>query len=593
MSAIQARYYDNFLCQSLVRAIITSSYLLERGLTHLHSIYQALIDSLGITTDTPTIISTNRAWWDPQKGSAIVVWAGGEQDIAQQLSLALASVRQRKNLNSFERWRKVGYAPYTVIVLMPENSNHLPALIGAWAKRKAEVANSINSPKDDKTKHTFSNDSEYSQKGSTVASTLETFGLGRIASLFGLSDDQPIELQEDESEVYDKQSPSRSSKRRLSIGGWTASDVVGYGRDMLKGLRIGETEQTGIGAVIPVVVDTSTPSGLQHAQSTVQAYCVSHDLLLRALVLIPSIMQQPKQTIVRQKLPQRKPKATSPSFHTTHEKLNQLAKSTEKTLGTDIGETLNLLATLLPIVRSDGGRIIGLVPSAARIPVPREPREVGINDDVQAPKAQTATSDEMQYNITRTALLTMWNEVRETLQAEGVVTSLVHMMPYPASHQTSHQQISNKNLLGFGQIVHHNSFVLRVLGNLFSIIKEEAQQASQSILLISLASLYGIPPPVKPSSAQQPIYPGLAGWQQEVSQDKYAYSHNSSKINIELQECPKLLLDTMKSALVRTCPRKDYSVGLGPHIESIWKYVPGHSIIDGVLMDLMQSLPVD
>lgn len=591
MSAIQSRYYDNILCQSLVRAIITSSYLLERGLTHLHSIYQALFDSLGITTDTPTIRSTSRAWWDPKKGSAIVVWAGGEQDIAQQLSLALASVRQRKNLSNFERFRKSGYAPYTVIILMPENSNNLPALIGAWAKRKAEVANFI-SPKDQKAKHTFSHDSEESQKGSTVASTLEIFGLGRIASLFGLSEEQ-LELPEDGHEAYGKHSPSRNSKRRLSFGGWTASDVVGYGVDMLKGLRIGESEQTGIGAVIPVVVDTSTPSGLQHAQSTVQAYCVSHDLLLRALILIPSIMQQPKEPIVRQKLPQRKPKATSPSILKTHEKLNELAKSTEKTLGTDIGETLNLLATLLPILRNDGGRIIGLVPSAVRIPTPREPKEVGINDDIHAPKSHTATSDEMQYEITRNALLTMWNEVRKTLFAEGVITSLVHMMPYPASCPTALQQMNNKRLFGFSQTVHHNSFVVRVLGNLFSIIKEEAQQATQSILLISLATLYGIPPPVKPSTAQQPIYPDLAGWQQEVSQDRNAFSQNSSKINIELQECPKLLLDTMKSALVRTCPRKDYSVGLGPHIESIWKYVPGHYIIDGVLMDLMQSLPVN
>ena len=601
MSGIQARYYDNVFCQYLVGAIITCSYLLERGLSHLYSIYYSFFDSIGFTTDTPTITTSNRAWWDPQKGSAIVIWAGGEQEIAQQLSLALASVRQRKNLNGLERWRKVGYAPYTVIVLMPENPNHLPALIGAWAKKKAEVANTI-THKDKKAKAVFTDEeneesnSMEETKSSTISSVLQTFGLGKIAKLFGHSEQTLIELPGDDSDSNATPSTSPNSKRRLSFGGWTASDVVGYGRDMLKGLRIGEMEQTGIGAVIPVIVDTSTPSGLQYAQSTVQAYCVSHDLLLRALILIPSVMQQRKQPIIPAKnTPQRKPNATSPSASIIHEKLNKLAKSTEKTLGTDIGETLNLLATFLPIVRNDGGRIIGLVPSAARIPVPREPKEVGINDDIQAPKTQLATLDDIQYKITRTSLIAMWNEIRQTLLAEGVQTSLVHMMPYPSTYPISNEmQTSHKrNILGFSEPRNHNSFMIRILGNIFSSIKEESQQAIQSILLITLATMYGIPPPVKPSIDQQPIYPDLAGWQKEITQEGNSVPQSSSTVNIELQECPKLLLDTMKSALVRTCPRKDYSVGLGPHVESIWKYVPGHSIINDTLMDLMQSLPVN
>jgi uncharacterized FlaG/YvyC family protein len=584
MSAIQARYYDNVICQSLVGAIITSSYLLERGLSHFYSFYQSVIDSLGITTtDAPIIKTTNRAWWDTQKGSAIVIWAGGEQDIAQQLSLALASVRQRKNLSRFERFGKFGYSPYTVIVLMPENSNHLPALIGAWAKKKAEVANSFTTTKDQKSGFS-SKESDKNKESSSITSLLEIFGLGRIVNLFGIfSNDDETLLAEDEDEK--QSSPLRNSKRRLSIGGWTASDVVGYGRDMLKGLRIGESEETGIGAVIPVVVNTATASGLQHAQSTVQAYCVSHDLLLRALILIPSIMQQEKQQ--QPKIPQRKSKATSPSLPTTHEKLNELAKLTEKRLGTDVGETLNLLATLLPIIRNDGGRVIGLIPSAARIPIPHQSKEVGINDDIQAPKSQAATTDEIQYKITRSSLITMWKEIRQILLVEEVTTSLVHMMPYPASPSIPTQQINKKNIRGFSEIKHHNSFALRVLGNIFSSIKEEAQQAIQSILLITLVAIYGIPPTVRPENDQQPIYPDLTGWQQEGNQP---LQKSSSKINLELQECPKLLLDTMKSAIVRSCPRQDFSVGLGPHFESIWNYVPGHSIIDAALSDFMKSL---
>lgn len=597
MNAIQSRYYDNFICQSFVRTALTSSNLLERGLSHFCSFYQSSIDSLGLTTSETTVVSTSRAWWDPKKGSAIVIWAAGEQDIAHHLSLALASVRQRKNLSPLQQW-KSGNAPYTVIVLMPENSNHLPALIGAWAKRKAQVANTI-TRKDQKAKdYSFSKENDETQEigensNFSFTSTLDMFGLGKVASFLRLSDDPMMQIQEDDTEMYDdKYTSTRSSKRKLSIGGWTASDVVGYGRDMLKGLRIGETEQTGIGAVIPVVVDTATPSGLQHAQSTVQAYCVSHDLLLRALVLIPSIMQQDKQpVVVESKFPKRKSKASSPSISTIHEKLNQLAKSTEKSLGTDIGESLNLLATLLPIVRNDGGRIIGLVPSAAHIPTPRERKEAHINDDIYAPKEETATSDEMRYNIIRTSLIAMWKEVRQALLSEGVPTSLVHMMPYPYSTQPPPiQPFSQKNVRGFGDIKQDNSFAHRVLGNAISALKVEAKRATQSLILITLATLYGIPPSTKSSSGQENLYPGLPGWEQASPEN--ATPSNSSTINLELQECPKLLLNTMKSALVRTWPRTDYSVGLGPHLESVWKHVPGHSIVNGALTELIHSLQV-
>lgn len=46
-----------------------------------------------------------------------------------------------------------------------------------------------------------------------------------------------------------KKPKKRSRRRSISWGGWTAPDIVGFGRDMVKGLKIGQSGRRGMGSV--------------------------------------------------------------------------------------------------------------------------------------------------------------------------------------------------------------------------------------------------------------------------------------------------------------------------------------------------------
>jgi hypothetical protein len=237
----------DFAYETVYRGCTFASFLLERCLSPLHSTLQTFLTSLGKPNEGEQ--STARAWWDTSKGSAVVVWAPGDQNISQALSLSLASIRARS------RSIRAGRPPYTVIVILPSTPRSLSSLISAWATRKAKLES----------------DGKDVSRGRRNGSSWCIPGLGNLSFRLGSPDsnkgDLFLENETDSDEVIveekhqkgqsDDRSPSGSrpstprmgKRRRLSFGGWSAPDLVGYGMDMLKGLRIGLNESPGIGAV--------------------------------------------------------------------------------------------------------------------------------------------------------------------------------------------------------------------------------------------------------------------------------------------------------------------------------------------------------
>ena len=230
---------------TLHRTLTLTSFLLERCLSHVYSSLRTSVTSFGKTNDQAT--ATDRAWWDTRKGSAVVVWAPGDQTISQALALSLASIHARPGS------KRAGRPPYTVIVIVPSASHGLASLISSWATRKANVEGG-----------------KYAVRGRKQVASWDFFGLGRLSLRVGSPESHTGEgpradetNASDEAFDTDQQTPtsgegrhSSSSpsttpgkRRRLSFGYWSAPDVVGYGMDMLKGLSIGEDRSQGIGAV--------------------------------------------------------------------------------------------------------------------------------------------------------------------------------------------------------------------------------------------------------------------------------------------------------------------------------------------------------
>jgi hypothetical protein len=295
---------------------------------------------------------------------------------------------------------------------------------------------------------------------------------------------------------------------------------------MLKGLQIGQAvETTGVGAVIPVVVDTTTGSGLMHAQSTVQSYCLSHNLLLRALVIVPSVMSKDQRDLHTPLTSSSDAQETTslPKTLPFVDDLDILADRLANNLDSNLRTTLKLLAALVPVLRSDGGRVVSLLPSRVRLKHSPEPCE----------------QVDLSFAVSSAATTEVWRYVQKQLETNGIFTSLVHM----ASSCEAIDQVKS---------AHHPSF---------SFIKSLVQD----ILLI----VYGQYPLIKPQhDPAQTLRPGTSR----------APLKRTSNAN-----CPPLLLDAVRSALIRSWPRRDYAVGLGPRLEQAWRMLPGHSIIEKLL----------
>jgi hypothetical protein len=321
--------------------------------------------------------------------------------------------------------------------------------------------------------------------------------------------------------------------------------------------------------IIPVVADTSTPDGISHAHSTIRAYCTSHDLLLRALVVLPSIMSNglaptlPKSPI--QNPEQKFREAKSPSSSRSREVTKVLEKDeflyqsqasgtsslstkslygTQNALATDVGETMSVVASLLPALKSDGGRVVAVVPSAFR-------NSIGKEDDVweqYIDQIQMEDDDRLEFNVTRKAMLEMWSILQRRLRVEGVQVSQIHMSA-PRKQRASTRRLGphsshRKNSNGFPRIL-----LQRVLHSTHSV-------------------LYPIPKIVKPAKPY-------------VDSNRNSIVPTSLEDNDSTEACPSLLLDAVRSVLVRSWPRAHYCVGIGPRLETIWECLPGHESIRG------------
>lgn len=557
------------LCEILQHGCTLTSFFLERCLSQLHSGIYSTFSSL--TRETNQVkTASDRAWWDTRKGSAVVIWASGDQSLSQALSISLASIRAKMGS------KRAGRPPYTVIVLLPSASWELSSIISAWATRKARIESG-----------------KEGSRGRDSIASWHFFGLQSLSIRVGSPESQTSDSIEQLKENSQQQqhgggsgsnSEGRSSpgsqpstpgkKRRLSFGGWNASDVFGYGKDMLKGLQIGQTESPGIGAVIPVVADTSTVEGINHAHSTIRAYCTSHDLLLRAVVILPSIMSgnnknnnkmiplasssslstSPSNISVR--LPRQSQTTNNSSNSRSREvtsaleieqqqissSLSKSAKSlhgTQASLATDVGEAINVVASLVPALKTDGGRVIALVPTSIRGMT--IDNENGMEDD---------DDDGLQYNITKIALLEMWSGLRKKLSKEGVQVSQIHMSAAPARSKAT-------KLVGK---LHSSSAPLER--------KKRLQRLIRQFLHSTHSILYPSP---KSTFTKSYVGPSL---DQEQANDDLSES------------CPPLLLETVRSVLIRSWPRAHHCVGLGPRLEHLWECIPGHQS----MQDMIQSV---
>jgi len=491
-----------------------------------------------------------------------VVWASGDQSIAQALSISLASIRAKAGS------RRAGRPPYTVIVLLPSASLGLSALISSWANRKARIESG-----------------KEGMRGRIPGlASWDILGLGSLSLRFGSPESHSSEAISDEgkeTELHAKQSPSEGhsspdrpstpgrtsgKRRRLSFGNWTATDVFGYGKDLLKGLQIGQTESSGIGAVIPVVADTSTSDGIHHAYSTIRAYCTSHDLLLRGLVVLPSIMNSPSssasavQTPVRQSSKEsHRSSAGSRSREVTaaleteaqsqvkglHTLSSTALDGTRAALLTDVGEAMNVVASLAPALKSDGGRVIALVPNAFR--------------RLQIERARSEHDDNMEFNITRRAMLEMWSGLTQKLAQENIQVSQVHMSA------SSSSSAANKTLLTSTKSAKHSS-----RSSSYSSVRSRMRLMSRQALSQAHYVLYPIPYKRQSATASR----GYSSEKEEVQDDTDSL-------------CPPLLLEAIRSVLVRGWPRSHYYIGLGPHLENIWECVPGHNMLQTWIQSLL------
>lgn len=210
------------LCDTAFHIATAISFLLERALSQLHSTLYSTLRSLSTKNRI-----VDRAWWDTKKGSAVVIWCPGDQTISEALAISLASIRAKKGL------QRAGRPPYTVLIVL---SSGLPSIISSWANRKAKIEEE--------------RDNSRGRSTSTIWDLLSLSNLSiRLGSPESSHEALSEENDQDRSPGGSRYPLSPGKKRRLSFGNWSASDVVGFGKDMLKGLRIGQAESQGIGAV--------------------------------------------------------------------------------------------------------------------------------------------------------------------------------------------------------------------------------------------------------------------------------------------------------------------------------------------------------
>lgn len=220
--------------------------------------------------------------------------------------------------------------------------------------------------------------------------------------------------------------------------------------------------------VIPIVADTSSPEGMAHARSTISAYCSSHDLVLRALVVVPSILDSPSAPADEHEEPPASPshraeQSSGSRERTESETGSYLGRGNEalsppispggqaraqahaqdlallnSKLRRDVSDTLALVHALVPTLRRDRGRVVGLVPAGfgAEIGLSRWAGEES-GDAHHLPKSASPTrmgKGVMGREVVRDALRTMWAELAVQLAPDGVSVSQVVTGECPKEH---------------------------------------------------------------------------------------------------------------------------------------------------------------
>jgi hypothetical protein len=326
--------------------------------------------------------------------------------------------------------------------------------------------------------------------------------------------------------------------------------------------------------VIPVVADTSTAEGIAHAHSTILAYCTSHDLLLRALVVVPSIISNtfiptlPRSPfeIPNQENKDARISSSSRSREVSKvlekEKLLYLSQATgtstlsTKSLDTtraalvsDVGDTMNVVASLVPALKSGGGRVVAIVPSAFRN-VDRERDRWEVHED----RISIDDDDILEFGVTRKAILEMWSVLQKKVGHQGVQISQIHMSA--ARKQSIPQTGSNLKSLSSKE----NPIRFRKLAT--------------NLLSKAHYILYPVPRMVQ---AAEPYMDAKGNFvvPQVLPDDDSTMA------------CPNVLLDAVRSVLVRSYPRAHYCVGLGPRLESVWECIPYHERLRGWVVDYL------
>lgn len=151
-------------------------------------------------------------------------------------------------------------------------------------------------------------------------------------------------------------------------------------------------------------------------------------------------------------------------------------------------------------------------------------------------------------------MLEMWSILTKKLAAENIQVSQIHMSS--ASPMQQHRHPANKSVkLRHAAMTKKASLASKVV----SLAGEMMSQAHYA--------LYPAPHKAFESPLDTPsTLRDYAGEKEEIEDETISL-------------CPTLLLDAVRSVLVRSWPRSHYYVGLGPRLEIAWECVPGHTVL--------------
>ncbi|KAJ9475485.1 hypothetical protein PHBOTO_005570 [Pseudozyma hubeiensis] len=285
-----------------IRAICTtiSSYI-EAFLCHLHTVFYFFLFH--------TYKPAPRAWWDSSKGSAVVVYAPHNDAVARYVALRLSSGSPSSfALKDVGPTKRNPRAPYTCFVLHAD-PDQFSITVAQWAAKKARMekallrqqseakgcSNSNSSGPSSPTSSANVNDADSvrdgSEHGSSDPSSPAPTSSTLHARTSGGGDETP-RPHKSRSRPPPIQIGGASRRRSRSWSSWANPDLFGYGVDMLKGWMPGRSgpKASPSGTIIPIMADVQTADGLAMVNSTISAYCSSHDLLLSGIILIPSVL---------------------------------------------------------------------------------------------------------------------------------------------------------------------------------------------------------------------------------------------------------------------------------------------------------------